>query len=195
MTKVILSLIIFIFSKAFAFETSPVNNFKLQINTGLTRETLTTKASSSTNASSESFSQIELRPQATYFFTKNIAAGAYYFQKSLLADFNSSGMGAYLRYYYSGQSSAFKYTLENKKIAETPTWAPYLQIGGKRESLEAETVSISFTGLDLALGVDWHWTDDYFFNFSANLTTQLSGATRTLSSQSFMIGFGKSLSF
>jgi hypothetical protein len=195
MTKVILSLIIFIFSKAFAFETSPVNNFKLQINTGLTQETLNTKASSTTTESTKSFNQIEIKPQATYFFTKNIAAGAYYFQKSLLADFNSSGIGAYLRYYYSGQSSVFKYTLENKKIAETPTWAPYLQIGGKRESLEAESLSISFNGLDLALGVDWHWTEDYFFNFSANLTNQFSGSTWTLSSQSFLIGFGKALSF
>ncbi len=195
MTRILLSLIFLISAKALAFETSPVNNFKLQINTGVTRETLNSKASSSTTSTSESFNQIEVRPQATYFFTRSIAAGAYYFQKSLLADFNSSGMGAYLRYYYSGQSTALKYTLENKKIAETPTWAPYLQIGGKRETLEAETVSISFTGLDLALGVDWHWTDDYFFNFSANLTSQLSGTTRTLSSQSFLIGFGKALSF
>jgi hypothetical protein len=195
MKRILLTLIILFSFKAFAFETAPSNNFKLQINTGLTRETLNSKASSNTTSKSESFNQIEVRPQATYFFTKNIAAGAYYFQKSLLADFNSSGMGAYLRYYYSGQTTAFKYTLDNKKIAETPTWAPYLQIGGKRESLEAETVSISFTGLDLAIGVDWHWTDDYFFNLSANMTSQLSGNTRTLSTQAFLIGFGKALSF
>ena len=43
MFRIILSLLIFITPKAFAFETAPANNFKLQINTGFTHETLKSK--------------------------------------------------------------------------------------------------------------------------------------------------------
>ena len=171
------------------------DRFNLQVNLGLSHETLNSKKSSSTEDSSESFNQIEIRPQLTYFLTNNLASGVYYFQKSLLADFNSSGIGAFLRYYYFGQGSVLKSKLDNKKINQSPVWAPYVQLGGKRETLEAETVSISFTGFDLAAGVDWHWSKDYFLNFSASMSTQTSGATRDLSSQTFLIGIGKALSF
>lgn len=195
MFRIILSFLIFVTPKAFAFETTPANNFKLQISTGLTHETLKSKGSTSTTEKTQSFNQFEVRPQVSYYFNKSIAAGAYYFQKSVLADFNSSGIGAFFRYYFASQNTALKYTLDNKIITETPTWAPYVQMGVKKETLEAETVSISFSGLDLSLGVDWHWMNDYFLNFSANLTSQVSGSSRTLSSQSFLIGFGKALSF
>jgi hypothetical protein len=171
------------------------DHFNLQVNLGMSHETLNSKKSSSTEDSSESFNQIEMRPQLTYFFTNDLAAGVYYFQKSLLADFNSSGIGAFLRYYYLGKGSVLKSKLDNKKINQSPVWAPYVQLGGKRETLEAETVSISFTGFDLAAGVDWHWSKDYFLNFSASMSTQTSGATRDLSSQTFLIGIGKALSF
>ena len=171
------------------------DHFNLQVNLGLSHETLKSKKSSSTENSSESFNQVEMRPQLTYFFTNDLAAGVYYFQKSLLADFNSSGIGAFVRYYYLGQGSVLKSKLDNKKINQSPVWAPYVQLGGKRETLEAETVSISFTGFDLAAGVDWHWSKDYFLNFSASMSTQTSGATRDLSSQTFLIGIGKALSF
>jgi hypothetical protein len=171
------------------------DHFNLQVNLGLSHETLKSKKSNSTEDSSESFNQVEMRPQLTYFFTNDLAAGVYYFQKSLLADFNSSGIGAFVRYYYFGQGSVLKSKLDNKKINQSPVWAPYVQLGGKRETLEAETVSISFTGFDLAAGVDWHWSKDYFLNFSASMSTQTSGATRDLSSQTFLIGIGKALSF
>ena len=171
------------------------DHFNLQVNLGLSHETLKSKKSNSTEDSSESFNQVEMRPQLTYFFTNDLAAGVYYFQKSLLADFNSSGIGAFVRYYYLGQGSVLKSKLDNKKINQSPVWAPYVQLGGKRETLEAETVSISFTGFDLAAGVDWHWSKDYFLNFSASMSTQTSGATRDLSSQTFLIGIGKALSF
>ena len=171
------------------------DHFNLQVNLGLSHETLKSKKSSSTEDSTESFNQVEMRPQLTYFFTNDLAAGVYYFQKSLLADFNSSGIGAFVRYYYFGQGSVLKSKLDNKKINQSPVWAPYVQLGGKRETLEAETVSISFTGFDLAAGVDWHWSKDYFLNFSASMSTQTSGATRDLSSQTFLIGIGKALSF
>lgn len=171
------------------------DHFNLQVNLGLSHETLKSKKSSSTEDSSESFNQIEMRPQLTYFFSNDLAAGVYYFQKSLLADFNSSGIGAFVRYYYLGQGSVLKSKLDNKKINQSPVWAPYVQLGGKRETLEAETVSISFSGFDLAAGVDWHWSKDYFLNFSASMSTQTSGATRDLTSQTFLIGIGKALSF
>ncbi len=171
------------------------DHFNLQVNLGLSHETLNSKKSSSTEDSSESFNQFEMRPQLTYYFTNDLAAGVYYFQKSLLADFNSSGIGAFVRYYYLGRGSVLKSKLDNKKINQSPVWAPYVQLGGKRETLEAETVSISFTGFDLAAGVDWHWSKDYFLNFSASMSTQTSGATRDLTSQTFLIGIGKAFSF
>ena len=190
-----------IFALVFCSMNAPCNDvtnfdhFNLQVNLGMSHETLNSKKSSSTEDSSESFNQFEMRPQLTYFFTNDLAAGVYYFQKSLLADFNSSGIGAFVRYYYLGRGSVLKSKLDNKKINQSPVWAPYVQLGGKRETLEAETVSISFTGFDLAAGVDWHWSKDYFLNFSASMSTQTSGATRDLTSQTFLIGIGKAFSF
>ena len=79
--------------------------------------------------------------------------------------------------------------------SQAPTFAPYIDLGGKRETLEAETVSVSFTGFDIATGIDWHWDHGYFFNLAISLTSQVSCKDRSLFSQSLMLGFGKALSF
>ena len=168
---------------------------KAQLGFGFAREEIQTATSSTTNASNESFNQFEVRPQASYFLNPKLAIGGYYFYKSLLADFTSSGLGAYGRYYFKSINTVLSKKLDNKNITLTPTWTPYAQLGAKTETLEAETVSISFSGLEAGAGVDWHFTENYFLNFALNLSFQLSGDTRTLNSQSFLIGFGKALNF
>ena len=164
------------------------------MNLGMTNEFLNSDSSSS-GSSAINFSQLEFRPQVIYFLSSDIAFGGYYFQKSLLADFNSFGIGAFIRYYYLGQGSVIKSKIENKTTTLAPTFAPYVDLGGKRETLEAETISVSFSGFDIATGVDWHWSHGYFFNLGISLTGQYSGRDRTLFSQTLMFGLGRSLSF
>ena len=194
MTKLFLFSFLFLPIYAQAYELFQDNNFKCQMNLGITNEILNSN-SSSIGSTKTNFSQFEFRPQVVYFFSPDIAVGGYYFQKSLLANFNSFGIGAFIRYYYLGQGSVIKSRIENKMATQAPTFAPYVDLGGKRETLEAETVSVSFTGFDIATGVDWHWSHGYFFNVAINLTSQISGKDRSLFSQSLMLGFGKALSF
>lgn len=171
------------------------HHVKVQLGLGYTREEIQTTTSSSTNAANESFNQFEMRPQLSYFFSSQFAVGGYYFYKSLLADFVSSGVGAYGRYYLKDINTVLTKKLDNKSMTFSPTWTPYAQLGAKTETLEAETVSIGFSGLEAGGGVDWHFTQNYFLNFALNMSFQLSGETRTLNSQSFLIGFGKALNF
>ncbi len=171
------------------------HHVKVQLGLGYTREEIQTTTSSSTNAANESFNQFEMRPQLSYFFSSQFAVGGYYFYKSLFADFISSGVGAYGRYYFKNINTVLTKKLDNKSMTFSPTWTPYAQLGAKTETLEAETVSIGFSGLEAGGGVDWHFTQNYFLNFALNMSFQLSGETRTLNSQSFLIGFGKALNF
>ncbi len=179
---------------AHSYELFQNTNLKCQMNLGLTNEILNSNSSSSGSTASN-FSQLEFRPQVVYFLSSDIAVGGYYFQKSLLADFNSFGIGAFIRYYYLGQGSVIKSKIENKTTTLAPTFAPYVDFGGKRETLEAETISVSFSGFDIATGVDWHWSHGYFLNLGISLSSQLSGKDRSLFSQTIMFGLGKSLSF
>ena len=190
--SIILSLF-FLSLPAHSYELFQNTNLKCQMNLGITNESLTSNNSSS-GSSVTNFSQFEFRPQVVYFFSPDIAVGGYYFQKSLLADFNSFGIGAFIRYYYLGQGSVIKSKIDNKATTMAPTFAPYIDLGGKRETLEAETVSVSFSGFDIATGVDWHWSHGFFLNLAISLSGQLSGKERTLSSQTVMFGLGKSLS-
>jgi hypothetical protein len=171
------------------------HHVKVQLGMGYTREEIQTTSSSSTNATNESFNQFELRPQLSYFLNPKFAMGGYYFYKSLMADFVSSGVGAYGRYYFKAINTVLSKKLDNKSLSFSPTWTPYAQMGVKSETLEAETVSIGFSGLEAGAGIDWHFTQNYFVNFALNMSFQLSGNTRTLNSQSFLIGFGKALNF
>jgi hypothetical protein len=168
---------------------------KAQIGLGFARDEIQTTASSSTIASNKNYNQLEIAPQLNYFVDPNFAIGTYYFYKSFMANITSSGIGAYGRYYFKSINTVLSKKLDNKNLTLTPTWTPYAQLGAKTETLEAETVSISFSGLEAGGGVDWHFTENYFLNFALNLSFQLSGDTRTLNSQSFLIGFGKALNF
>ncbi len=178
---------------SYAASTRPLQNFKVQLNMGLSNDTLDSKSTSGVT-SSEKYNQMEFRPQGTYFLTDKWAVGAFYFQKSMIASFNSSGVGGFLRYYFTTNNTVTKHNIDNKKISQSPTISYFLQAGAKRETLEAESISYSFAGIEIAGGADWHFSEDYFLNATFNLGQQYSGTSKSLSTQSLLLGIGKAFS-
>lgn len=184
---------LFITESLFAFDLSTGNRFKLAFGLGKTTDSLTVKNSNETNTNT-AFDQIEFRPAFIYFLNNRLAVGAYYFQKTFLADFNSNGLGGFSRYYFLNNGTISRTNLKNRTITLSPTWTPYVELGVKKERLEAGAVSISFSGFEAAAGIDWHWNSDYFVNFAAHTSSQLSGQSRSLTSISFLLGLGKAFS-
>ena len=176
-----------------AFDMGTGNKFKLSFSVGNPNDGLTVKTASGSETNSD-FDQIEFRPTFVYFLNDRLAAGAYYFQKTILADFESNGIGGFFRYYFMNSGSVTHTKLENMRITSSPTWTPYVDLGVKKETLEAGAVSISFSGLEAAAGVDWHWKGDYFINTVVYVSSQVSGGSRSLTSMSFLLGFGKAFS-
>ena len=194
MIKFYFGLIILINTCAvFASDLSSDNRFKLSISVGNPNDSLTVKNDDKTETSTD-FDQIEFRPTFVYFLNSRLAIGAYYFQKSILADFESNGLGGFARYYFLNDGTISRTKIENKTISLSPTWTPYIELGAKRETLEAGALSISFSGIEAAAGVDWHWRGDYFVNFAAYASSLVSGQSRSLTSTSVLLGFGKAFS-
>lgn len=194
MIRFFFSLLILIISGSiFASDFATQNRFKLSLSLGNPNDSLSVKSTNGSETNTD-FDQIEFRPTLVYFLNNRFATGVYYFQKTILADFDSNGLGGFIRYYFLNDGTLSHSKLENKTITISPTWTPYFELGVKKETLEAGAVSISFSGFEVAAGVDWHWHNDYFVNFAAYRSSQLSGTSRALTSISFLLGFGKAFS-
>ncbi len=191
MKKIIYFCLIFLTLKAQADSYLSKERLSVDLSGGYFSMQVKKKATETAAASNTSFSQLELRPTLSYFLTPKLSVGLYYFQTTLIEDFNSNGFGIHGKWYFSKRGSVRDVMVENKKITLTPTWAPYVQASLKRQTLEGETVTVKFSGFEVGCGVDRHLKDGYFFNLQLQVSSMTSGSTRTATTQSLMGGIGK----
>jgi hypothetical protein len=164
---------------------------KAELSGGLTFIAAKTKAAAnSSNSSNINISQLEMRPSLIYFLTNKIAATIYYFQTTI-GEYTTSGFGLNGRWYYLQRGTTEYSQFDNKKITLSPTLTPYLEVGFKKQEFEAETISIKYSGLELGLGADLHLKNDYYLKFALQIASMSSGSSRSVFSQSLLVGVGK----
>jgi hypothetical protein len=178
---------------ALAQDVSSRLKFKAQMDFGITHISTDTKATKTAAKSSSSFNQVELRPTLYYYPFEKIAIGLYYFQTTLIEDYNTSGFGGALKWHFLSRGTISESTIDNKKIIMTPTFSPYMDIGFKRQSFEGETIVVKYSGFEVGLGADWHMKNNYYINMCLRTSSLASGTSRSVFSQSLFVGFGKAI--
>lgn len=165
--------------------------WKADLKVGLTQINVKTKQSSTTQAASTSYSQIEIRPGLQYFFNRKTSVSAYYFHTAIMKEYNSVGYGIGGRYYFYGMGTKIESTINDQVISQSPRFNLYGEVGYKRQSIEAENIDLKFNGFEVAVGAEKFLKDDWYCSLSFHPSFLKNGPNRSAITMSFLVGLGK----
>jgi hypothetical protein len=140
----------------------------------------TQQSSSTLSASTTStFTAAELG--VDYFFHQKIAASAQVLFV-LTSDINAeiTGFDAGLRYYPWSKGYQSEITLLDSKVETIPGWSSFIYGGFSSRNLQFNNTSLSFQGIEIGPGIDYHFKQRYFVRGGLNYQRLQNTTSRSL---------------
>lgn len=147
-----------------------------------------TKESNSTNEAKASFFSSQVVPSLGFFVSDKILLGAQYSQ-SLMGEFSVSGVGAFARYYFYGESSK-RLDLEDLEINFSSNYSLFAGTTYKSLSIGSGDVDIRFSVIEANVGIEKFFSHEYFAFGSLNISRLSSSENRTGMSMGLVGGIG-----
>lgn len=167
--------------------------FNVTVDLTYNSNSIATQKSSSTSSASttSSFTALELGGDF-FFLPKMVVSAQMLFTLSSSIDAEISGFDLGLRYYPNKKGYQSEAELLGSKISSTPGWTNFFYGGFSNRSYQFGSTNISFQGLEVGAGIDYHFEHNYFFRAGLNYQRLQNTTTRALSGFAGSIGLGLS---
>lgn len=152
-----------------------------------------TEKTDNTDEASTSVTFTAIEVGGDYFFHPQFAATAQLLlklQSSIDAGIKGFDLGT--RYYPFNKGHKSDIQLLNSKIETTPGIASFLYVGFSNRDYQLTNANISFSGIEVGGGADFHLTQHSFIRGSLNYQMLQNTSSRTLSGFNAAIGYGYS---
>lgn len=180
---------------AFAESGKQVERKRFNVFTDLSfnSNTVDTKETDSTNEASTAVSFTAIEIGGDYFLTPKLAVSAQFLIKlQSSVDTGIKGFDVGARYYPFNPGHSSDLELLNSKIETSPGITTFVYGGFSNREYQLTSSNISFSGLEVGGGLDYHLNQRSFIRGSANYQMLQNTSSRSLSGFNASIGYGYS---
>ena len=152
---------------------------------------ISSEASSNTVEASSDISIMAQSFSLNFFLNEKIALVSSYFVALILdIDAEVQGFDVGFQYYFLNNGTSKEVSFSGSYIETTPGFSPYLYLGASTRDYQFSNFSLRFQGISAAIGMDYHFMDDYFVRASGSFDYLLNNNVRTAQSLGASLGLG-----